>query len=115
MPPKHRQLRAPSPKPAGNAYQTLVDLPEDGSNSTFDGRDAKVDGTDNNSVVNASKRVSAVAASGQSTSCDDDDSTFAQETKDILWVFQQTATIALFINLVIYSLSVCNLKVMALV
>jgi hypothetical protein len=69
-----------------------VDLPEDGSNSTFNGRDGKVDGTNDNSIVNASKCVSAVAASAQSTSSDDDESTFAQETKDILRVFQQTAT-----------------------
>jgi hypothetical protein len=95
MPPKHRQLRAPQPKPAGNAYNCLVDLPDDGTNSIIDGRDAKVDATDNNSVVNASQRISAVAASAQSTSCNDNDSTFAQETKDILRVFQQTATIAM--------------------
>jgi hypothetical protein len=54
-----------------------VDLPEDGSDSTFDGRDGKVDATDHNSIVNVSKRVAAVAAPAQSTSCDDDDSTFA--------------------------------------
>jgi uncharacterized protein YhaN len=45
--------------------------------------------------VNASQRVSAVAASAQSTSYDDDDSTVTQETKDILRVFQQTATTAM--------------------
>jgi hypothetical protein len=61
-----------------------VDLPEDGSDSTFDGRDGKGDGTDDNSVVNAPKRVSAVPASAQSTSCDDDNSTFTQETKDMV-------------------------------
>jgi hypothetical protein len=72
-----------------------VDLPEDGSDSTFDARDGKVDGTDDNSIVNASKCVSGVAASAQSTSCDDDDSTFAQETKDMLRVFQPTATTAM--------------------
>jgi hypothetical protein len=30
-----------------------VDLPEDGSDSTFDGRDGKVDGTDDNTAVMA--------------------------------------------------------------
>jgi hypothetical protein len=53
------------------------------------------DRTDDNSIVNASQRISAVAASAQSTSCADNDSTFAQETKDILWVFQQMATTAM--------------------
>jgi hypothetical protein len=43
MPPKPRQLPAPQPKQSGNAFQALVDLPDDGSNSTFDGRDGKVD------------------------------------------------------------------------
>jgi hypothetical protein len=38
MPPKPRQLRAPRPKQSGNAFQALVDLPDDGSDSTFDGR-----------------------------------------------------------------------------
>jgi regulator of replication initiation timing len=52
MPPKHRQLNAPRPKPARNAFQALVDLPEDGSNSTFDGRDRKVDESDRFSARN---------------------------------------------------------------
>jgi membrane-bound inhibitor of C-type lysozyme len=51
MPPKPRQLHAPWPKQSGNAFQVLVDLPEDGSDSTFDGRDGIVDGTDDNTVV----------------------------------------------------------------
>jgi phage host-nuclease inhibitor protein Gam len=51
MPPKPRQLRAPQPKQSGNAFQALVDLPEDESDSTFDGRDGIVDGTDDNTVV----------------------------------------------------------------
>jgi hypothetical protein len=72
-----------------------VDVSDDGTGSIIDGRDGKVDGTDDNSVVNASQRVSAVAVSAQSTSCNDNDSTFAQETKDILRVFQQTATTAM--------------------
>jgi hypothetical protein len=65
MPPKHRQLRAPRPKPAGNAYQSLVELREDGSDSTFDGRDGKVDGTDDNTVVIANPRDSGPPASQQ--------------------------------------------------
>jgi hypothetical protein len=71
MPPKHRQLNAPRPKPAGNAYKALVDLPEDESDSSFDGRDGKVDGTDGKSAVNAPQRISAAettaAASPQQT------------------------------------------------
>jgi hypothetical protein len=62
MPPKPRQLRAPRPKQPGNMFQALVDLPEDGSNSTFDGRDGKVDGTDENTVEIAPQYVSTVAA-----------------------------------------------------
>jgi hypothetical protein len=65
MPPKHRQLHAPWPKPAGNAYQSLVDLPEDGPNPTFDGRDGKVDGTDDNTVVIANPHDSGPPASQQ--------------------------------------------------
>jgi hypothetical protein len=72
-----------------------VDLPNDGTDSIIDGRHGKVDATDDNSVVNASQRIPAAAASAQSTSCNNDDSTFTQETKDILRVFQQTATTAM--------------------
>jgi hypothetical protein len=39
-----------------------VYLPEDGSNSTFDGRDGKVDGTDENTVEITSQCISTVAA-----------------------------------------------------
>jgi hypothetical protein len=39
-----------------------VDLPEDGSNSTFDGRDGKVDGTDENTIEIAPQHVSTAAA-----------------------------------------------------
>jgi hypothetical protein len=65
MPPKPRQLRAPRPKQPGNAFQALVDLPEDGSESTFDGRDGIVDGTDDNTVVIANPRDSGPPASQQ--------------------------------------------------
>jgi hypothetical protein len=48
-----------------------VDLPEDESDSSFDGRDGKVDGTDGKSAVNMLQRVSAAettaAASPQQT------------------------------------------------
>jgi hypothetical protein len=57
MPPKPRQLRAPRPKQSGNAFQALVDLPEDGSNSTFDGRDGKVDESDGISAGNILQRA----------------------------------------------------------
>jgi hypothetical protein len=65
MPPKHRQLNAPRPKQPGNAFQALVDVPEDGSDSTFDGRDEIVDGTDGNTVVIANPRDSGPPASQQ--------------------------------------------------
>jgi regulator of replication initiation timing len=42
-----------------------VDLPEDGSDSTFDGRDGIVDGTDDNTVVIANPRDSGQPASQQ--------------------------------------------------
>jgi hypothetical protein len=60
MPPKHRQPNAPRPKPAGNAYKALVDLPRDGSDPFTDGRDGKVDGTDARSAANAPQRVFTV-------------------------------------------------------
>jgi hypothetical protein len=63
MPPKHHQLHVPRPKLAGNAYNCLVDLPDDGTDSIIDGRDRKVDATVDNSAVNASQCVSATAAS----------------------------------------------------
>jgi hypothetical protein len=51
MLPKPCQLCAPQPKQSGNAFQALMDLPEDGSDSTSDGRDGIVDGTDDNTIV----------------------------------------------------------------
>jgi hypothetical protein len=57
MPPKHCQPNAPCPKTAGNAYKALVDLPRDGSDPFTDGRDGKVDGTDERSAANAPQRV----------------------------------------------------------
>jgi hypothetical protein len=57
MPPKHRQPNAPRPKPAGNVYKALVDLPHDGSNPVTDGRDEKIDGSDGKSAGNALIRV----------------------------------------------------------
>jgi hypothetical protein len=44
-------------------YNSLVDLPDDGSGSIIDGRDGKVDVTDDNSAVNASQGISTTAAS----------------------------------------------------
>jgi gas vesicle protein len=63
MVPKHCQPNALCPKLAGNVYKALVDLPHSGTNATFNGRDGKVDGTDDNSVVHTSQHSSAVAAS----------------------------------------------------
>jgi hypothetical protein len=60
MPPKHRQPNAPRPKPAGNAYNSLVDLPHDGSDPFTDGRDGNVDGSDGKSAVNAPIHVFTV-------------------------------------------------------
>ncbi|KAI5811936.1 hypothetical protein BZA77DRAFT_360120 [Pyronema omphalodes] len=62
MPPKPRQLRAPRPKQSGNAFQALVDLPEDRSDSTFDGRDGKVDESDGFSAGNTLQRAPSVAS-----------------------------------------------------
>jgi hypothetical protein len=62
MPPKHYQPNAPYSKLAGIAYKALVDLPHGGTNATFDGRDGKVDGIDDNSVVHTSQHSSAAAA-----------------------------------------------------
>jgi hypothetical protein len=59
MPPKHRQPNAPRPKPAGNAYKALVDLPRPGSDLFTDGRDGKVNGSDGKSAVNAPQHVPA--------------------------------------------------------
>jgi hypothetical protein len=61
MLPKPRQLRAPRPKKSGNGFQALVDLPEDGSNSTFDGRDGKVDESDGFSTGNTLQRAPSAA------------------------------------------------------
>jgi hypothetical protein len=71
MPLKHRQLRAPRPKPAGNAYNSRVDLPNDGTGSITDGRDGKPDATDDNSAVNAPQHVSTTAASPEQQLLDD--------------------------------------------
>jgi hypothetical protein len=62
MPPKPRQLRAPRPKQSGNAFQALVDLPDDGSDSTFDGRDGKVDESDGFSAGNTLQRAPSAAS-----------------------------------------------------
>jgi hypothetical protein len=62
MPPKPRQLCAPWPKQSGNAFQALVDLPEDGSHSTFDGRDGNVDESDGFSAGNTLQRAPSAAS-----------------------------------------------------
>jgi hypothetical protein len=60
MPPKHRQPNTPRPKLAGTAYKALVDLPCDGSDPFTNGRDRKVDGTDERSAANVPQRVFTV-------------------------------------------------------
>jgi regulator of replication initiation timing len=62
MPPKPRQLRAPRPKKSGNAFQALVDLPDDRSDSTSDGRDGKVDESDGFSAGNTLQRAPSAAS-----------------------------------------------------
>jgi hypothetical protein len=62
MPPKPRQLRAPRPKQSGNTFQALVDLPEDGSNSSFDGRDGTVDESDGFTARNTLQRMPSAAS-----------------------------------------------------
>jgi hypothetical protein len=58
MPPKHRQLHAPRPKSSGNAFQALVDPPNDGFHFSFDGGDEKTVGSDENTMVIAKTRDS---------------------------------------------------------
>jgi hypothetical protein len=96
-----------------------VDLPEDESDSSFDGRHGKVAGTNGKSAVNALQGVSAAetkaAASLQQT-----------PTGDPPLHIWHRGLIAAVVNTVLYdtlfffffffySLSACNLKVMALV
>jgi hypothetical protein len=59
MPPKHRQLHAPHPKASGNAFQALVDPPNDGFQFSFDGGDEKTIGSDENTMVIANTCDSA--------------------------------------------------------
>jgi hypothetical protein len=66
MPPKPRQLRAPRPKQSGNAFRALLDLPEDGSNSTFDGRDGKVAESDGFNTGNTLQRAPSAASEAPS-------------------------------------------------
>jgi ribosomal protein L14E/L6E/L27E len=65
MPPKPRQLCTLWPKQSRNTFQALVDLPDDGSDRTFDGRDGIVDGTDDNTVVITNPHDSGPPASKQ--------------------------------------------------
>jgi hypothetical protein len=67
MPPKHRQPRAPRPKASGNAFQALVDPPNDGNNLSLDGGDKRTDGSDDNTVVIANPRDSGPPVSQRLT------------------------------------------------
>jgi hypothetical protein len=58
MPPKHRQLHAPRPKASGNAFQALVDPPNDGNHFSFHGGDERTDENDDNTVVIVNVRES---------------------------------------------------------
>jgi hypothetical protein len=114
MPPKHRQLHAPCPKASGNAYQGLVDPPHHGKSLSSDGGDERTDRYDNNTIVNANPRDSGPPAPTHSQ-----DIVLQWIGQNILLLEKQIQTHAtsmdLFIYLFIYSLSACNLKVMALV
>jgi methyl-accepting chemotaxis protein len=50
MSPQYHQRNAQRSYRSENAFSALVDLPHDGTNSTFDGRDGKADGIDGKSV-----------------------------------------------------------------
>jgi hypothetical protein len=63
MPPKHRQTHAPHPKASRNAFQALVDPPHHGNNLSIDGGDENTDASDDNTVVTAPPRDSALPAS----------------------------------------------------
>jgi hypothetical protein len=65
MPPKHRQLHAPRPKASGNAFQALVDPPNEGIHFSFHGGDDRTDGSGDNTVVIANPRDSGPPASPQ--------------------------------------------------
>jgi hypothetical protein len=62
MLPKPRQLCTPWPKQSGNAFQALVDLPDDRSDSTFDGRDEKVDESDGFNAGNMLQHTPSAAS-----------------------------------------------------
>jgi hypothetical protein len=82
MAPKRHLHNAPRPNQSGNAYTALVDLPHDGSDPIFEGRDGKVDGIDDNSLVNASQSVSAAAASPPQSPNNDPTAMVLQFTRD---------------------------------
>jgi hypothetical protein len=52
MLPKHRRLHALCPKASGNAFQALVDPPDDGNNLSFDGGDKRTNRSNDNTIVN---------------------------------------------------------------
>jgi hypothetical protein len=57
MPPKYCQLHAPCIKPLGNAYEALVDRPNDGNDLAFDGSDKETDGINARTAVNISQCI----------------------------------------------------------
>jgi hypothetical protein len=65
MLPKHRQLHAPCPNTSGNAFQALVDPPDDGNNFSVDGGDERADGSDDKTIVITNPRESGAPASQQ--------------------------------------------------
>jgi hypothetical protein len=91
MLPKHHQPNAPYPKLAGNAYKALVDLPHNGTNATFNGRDGKVEGIDDNSVVHTSQYCSATAASSPQSPNNDPLTMALDVTKDSFRTFGNMA------------------------
>jgi hypothetical protein len=60
--PKPHQLCAPYPKASGNVFQALVDPPNNRNNVSFDRGDERIDGYDNNTIVNTLPYISKLLA-----------------------------------------------------
>ncbi|KAI5812609.1 hypothetical protein BZA77DRAFT_359005 [Pyronema omphalodes] len=75
MSPKQRQNNAQRSKRTEKAYNVLANLPHDGSNSTFDGRDGIVDGVDGNSAAEHLQNVVMAGSPVPSASTDQQQAT----------------------------------------
>jgi hypothetical protein len=122
MLPKARQLHAPHPKASGNTFQALVDPPDDGNDHSFHGGDGITNGSGDNTIVAMNACDSGLPAPPQLHK----DVVILEHlghTATALQTFQ-TAILCLaenndrhnlFVCLFVYSLSICNIKVMVLV